>query len=119
MRMKFAVVLLIALPAAAIAAPLPKPAEFAVCGACHRVDAGAPNGLGPNLWGVSTRPSGSAPGFAYSQAMKDAKLKWDKKNLVAYIQDPKGKVPGNKMAYAGQKDPAKAGAIADYVLSLK
>ena len=110
---------LIALPAVAVAAPLAKPADFAICGACHKVEAGAPNGIGPNLWGISGRLSGTVPGFAYSPAMKAAKIKWNKKDLVAYLQDPKGRIPGNKMPYAGQKDPVKAATIADYVLSLK
>ena len=117
--MKIVSLALIALPVAVSAAPLPKPAEFAVCSACHKVDAGAPNGIGPNLWGVSTRVSGSAPGFNYSPAMKAAKIKWNKKELTAFIQNPQQRVPGNKMPYPGQKDPAKAGAIADYLVSLK
>ena len=117
--MKIAALLLIALPAAAVAAPLAKPADFAICGACHKVEAGAPSGIGPNLWGVAGRVSGTMPGFAYSPALKAAKIKWNKKDLVAFIQAPQARVPGNKMPYAGQKDPAKAGSIADYVLSLK
>lgn len=113
----FAVAALIAAPA--LAAPLPRPAAFAQCSVCHKTEAGAPNGLGPNLWGVGGRVSGSVPGFAYSPALKAAKIKWNKADLVAFITAPQKRVPGNRMPYAGQKDPAASGAIADYLLSLK
>ena len=104
---------------AATAAPLPKPAAFAVCGVCHKVEAGAAPGIGPNLWGVGTRVSGTLPGYMYSPAMKAAKIKWSKSELASYINAPQAKVPGTKMAYAGEKDPVKDAAIADYLMSLK
>jgi cytochrome c2 len=51
--------------------------------------------------------------------MKAAKIKWSKAEIVNFIASPQTKVPGTKMAYVGQKDPAQAAAIADYVMSLK
>ena len=104
---------------AAVAAPLPKPASFAVCGVCHQVDAAKPSGIGPNLWGVNGRVSGTLAGYAYSPAMKAAKVKWDKASLDAYLTAPQKHVPGTKMAYAGQADAAKRAEIVSYVLSLK
>lgn len=112
-----AAVLLLA--ASAGAAPLPRPGSFAICGVCHKAEAGAPSGIGPNLWGVGTRVSGSAPGYSYSRALEAAKIKWSKAELVRFISDPQKRVPGTKMAYGGQKDPAQAAAIADYLVSLK
>lgn len=118
--MKIAAALLaLTFPAGAFAAPLPKPASFVVCGVCHKVEAGAPSGIGPNLWGVGGRVSGTLAGYAYSPAMKAAKIKWDKKSLGDYIANPQGRVPGNKMTYAGQKDPILGASIADYLMSLK
>lgn len=107
------------MPAAAQAAPLPRPASFAVCGACHKAEAGAPNGIGPNLWGIGRRLSGMAPGYASSPALKAAKIKWTRKELIAFIADPQKRVPGNKMPYAGEKNPVRDAQIADYLLSLK
>lgn len=107
-----------ALATSAAAAPLPKPPSFAICGVCHKVEAGAATAMGPNLWGVGNRKAGSTA-FAYSPAMKASKLKWDKATLVKYITAPQAVVPGTRMAYVGQKDPKQAAAIADYLFSLK
>lgn len=101
------------------AAPLAKPGSFAMCGVCHKVDEGAPNGIGPNLWGVGGRKAGTAAGYTYSPAMQKAGITWTRDKLIAFIGNPAGVVPGTKMAYAGQKDPKQAAAIADYLLSLK
>ena len=103
----------------AMAAPAPKPPAFAMCGACHKVDQGAPHGLGPNLWAIGGKVSGTTPGFKYSPALTKAKIKWDRASLINFITNPRAAVPGNRMAYAGQKDKAKAAAIADYLMSLK
>ena len=104
---------------AANAAPLPRPAQFAMCGVCHKTGAGEPSSLGPNLWQVAGRKSGTLAGYNYSPAMKSAAITWNKDTLTKYITAPAQTVPGNKMAYAGQKDPKAAEAIVDYLLSLK
>ncbi len=118
MRLASVAALLLA-PAALTAAPLPKPAPFAACAVCHKVDKDAKPGLGPNLWGVAGTKAGELPGFAFSPAMKKSGLVWNKANLINFITDPRKTVPGTKMAYPGQKNAAVAAAIADYVLSLK
>lgn len=109
---------LVALPAMAPAA-VAKPPQFAQCAVCHTTAKDAKSTIGPNLFGVGGRGVGKLAGFAYSPALKNAGGKWTKPRLVAYIQDPRKAVPGNRMAYPGLKDPAVAGAVADYVLSLK
>ncbi|KKC24279.1 c-type cytochrome [Sphingomonas sp. SRS2] len=108
-----------ALTAPALAAPLPKPALFGVCGACHKVDKGASSTLGPNLWGIGGTKAGQVPGFAFSPAMKNSKVKWTRASLIAFIQEPQKTVPGTRMPFAGLKNPKAAEAIADYILSLK
>ena len=88
---------------------------FAVCKACHKVGEGAKNGVGPTLNGVVGRAAGSAEGFNYSDAMKSSGITWDEDNLKEYIKNPKEKVPGNKMAFAGVKDEEKVENIIEYL----
>lgn len=88
------------------------------CAACHGITPGK-KGIGPSLAGASGRKAGAVPGFAYSPAMKKSNLKWDKANLDRLLADPRKTVPGTKMVYVGQKDPAKRSALVQYVLTLK
>jgi cytochrome c len=62
-----------------------------ICGICHNGAAGAPAKVGPNLWGVTTRPAGSFAGFAYSNAFKAAVAKglaWNDTTLDGYLTNP-------------------------------
>lgn len=102
----------------ASAAPA-RPATFAACAMCHKTENGAPNGLGPNLFGIGGKKAGVVPGFNFSPAMKQSKGVWDKQKLTAFIIAPRSVVPGTTMSYAGMKDPAAAARIADYILALK
>jgi len=79
-------------------------AVFNKCKACHQIGEGAKNAVGPNLTGVIGRKSGTEEGFNYSDAMKNAGLTWDEATFKDYITDPKKKVPGNKMVFAGVPD---------------
>lgn len=80
---------------------------FAVCKACHQVGETAKNGVGPQLNGLIGRAAGSAPGYNYSAANKSSGLTWDEATFREYIKDPKAKIPGTKMIYAGLKDEQK------------
>lgn len=71
---------------------------YARCAACHDLSTGA-NRLGPSLKGIVGRTSGTAPGFVYSQAMKDKAVVWNAATLDAYLAAPARYVPGNRMAY--------------------
>jgi cytochrome c len=75
---------------------------FAKCKACHNADSDK-NKIGPSLMGVVGRHAGTYDGFNYSAAMKGEDITWTPENLDKYLADPKGFVPGNKMAFIGLK----------------
>ncbi len=90
---------------------------FAKCKACHKVD--GKNGVGPHLDGVVGRVTASVEGFKYSDAMKAHAGEWSPERIDAYLADPKGTVPGNKMAFAGLKKPEDRANVIAYLQSLQ
>jgi cytochrome c2 len=88
------------------------------CGACHTFEEGGPNEIGPNLHGVLGRAIGSVAGFAYSDAMAGHGGNWDYDALNAFLADPKGFVPGTKMAFAGIKGDQDRADVILYLHSL-
>ena len=92
---------------------------LAQCIACHKLEKGAPHGLGPTLWGVYGTKAGELEGFNFSPAMKASGLTWDDATLDKYLENPRGLIPGNRMAYAGQKDPAKRKEMIEVMKTLK
>ena len=95
-----------------------KPAAFGQCAACHAVVAGQ-NGVGPSLAGVFGRKAGSLADFSYSTAMKGSGKIWDEPTLDNFLISPMAAVPGTRMSYMGQSDPAKRKAVIDYLKTLK
>lgn len=95
------------------------PAAFAICSACHSVAATGDNSIGPNLRNVVGRRSGTAPGFGYSTAMKEAGIVWSEAQLDSFLTDVNAKVPGTLMTYSGVAEPADRQAIIAYLKSLQ
>ena len=89
---------------------------FAQCRACHQVGETAKNAVGPVLNGLFGRKAGTVEGYAYSPANKNSGLTWDEATFRDYIKDPRAKIPGTKMVYAGLKDEQR---ITDLVAYLK
>lgn len=78
--------------------------SFNKCRACHQVGETAKNTVGPILNGLFGRKSGTVEGYSYSEANKNAAIMWDEAVFADYIKDPKAKVPGTKMVFAGIKN---------------
>lgn len=89
------------------------------CKACHSLDNGGPNKVGPHLWGVAGRKKGSAEGFSYSEAMTQKGGDWDTESLVHFLHKPKEFVPGTKMVFAGFKSEKDLANIVAYLETLK
>jgi cytochrome c len=88
------------------------------CGACHVVEAGK-NRVGPSLFGIVGRVSGTVDGFRYSAANKDAKLTWTPEVLDKYLVNPRETIPGTTMAYVGLKNATQRADLIAYLETLK
>ncbi len=88
------------------------------CAACHSFN-DKTNKVGPYLLGVFGRAAATAEGYNYSAAMKSygaTGAVWDEAALDKYLENPRGVVPGARMAFAGVKKP---GQRADLIAFLK
>jgi cytochrome c len=75
--------------------------SFKKCLPCHRIGEGAKNLVGPELNGLEGRKSGSAEGYSYTEANKNSGITWDEAQFKEYITNPRAKIPGTKMVFAG------------------
>jgi len=85
------------------------------CWTCHDL-AGTVKKVGPSLRGIYGRRSGLAPGYEGSPSMIMATIEWDDRSLAAFLRDPEGFVPGNRMVSPGLRDSA---ALADLLFYLR
>jgi cytochrome c len=88
---------------------------FAQCKACHQVGPTAKNAVGPMLNGLFGRKAGSVEGYNYSEANKKSGITWDDATFRDYIRNPREKVPGTKMVYAGLKDEQRITDLTAYL----
>lgn len=91
---------------------------FNQCRACHTINEGGRNGVGPNLHGVWERPAGSIQGFRYSAGMQtvaQAGLVWNEDNLRRYLAAPREVVPGGSMAFAGIRNEQQLNDLLAYL----
>jgi cytochrome c len=91
--------------------------SFNKCLPCHSIGEGAKNKVGPELNGLDGRKSGTAEGYNYSDANKNSGITWNEAQFKEYIKDPKAKVPGTKMTFAGIKNENEINNLWAYVSS--
>ena len=89
--------------------------SFKKCLPCHRVGPEAKNLVGPLLNGLEGRKSGTIEGYNYTDANKNSGITWDEKTFAEYITDPRAKIPGTKMVFAGIKSENEKAALWAYL----
>lgn len=89
--------------------------SFKKCLPCHSIGPGAKNKVGPVLNGLDGRKSGTILGFSYSDANKNSGITWNEQVFREYIKDPRAKVPGTKMVFAGIKNEQEVTNLWAYV----
>ena len=89
--------------------------SFLQCRACHSLEEGGINKVGPNLFGVFDRPAGQADGFNYSDALMAAGVSWDVETMDAWIKRPSVVIPGNRMVFVGIRDAQQRANLIAYL----
>lgn len=94
-------------------------AKIKLCTACHTFDKGGKNGVGPNQWGLIGGHIAHKEDYKYSDAVLAMKGKqWTFQELSDFLANPKKHIPGNKMSFAGMKDPQDRANLLAYLNTL-
>lgn len=91
------------------------------CAACHTFNEGGPNRVGPNLWNVVGGPVAHLEGFNYSDAAKKMAadgVTWTYENLDAFLENPRGFMPGTRMVFPGLRSLEDRAAMIAYLRSM-
>jgi cytochrome c len=89
--------------------------SFKKCLPCHSVGQGAKNKIGPELNGLDGRKAGAAEGFNYTEGNKNSGITWNEIAFKEYIKDPRAKIPGTKMVFAGIKNEQEVNDLWAYL----
>ncbi|MCC5954863.1 MAG: c-type cytochrome [Natronohydrobacter sp.] len=95
-------------------------AAWRQCRTCHQIGDGARNGTGPQLNGIVGANAAQVDGFRYSPALTEAGeagLVWTDEALDAFLENPAGKIPRNRMSFRGVRSADERAALIAYLAS--
>jgi len=102
----------------AIADPIEGKQQAMLCIACHNVDEGSGNKIGPSLWNILNREIAAEPSFNYSTTLNAKQGVWSYQQLDSFLSDPAGFAPGTKMTLPGISDRNTRAYIISYLRTL-
>jgi len=87
-----------------------------ICRACHTLESGGANMIGPNLYGVFGKRAGLVAEFEYSAALQQADFVWTPRALDAWLAQPARFLPGNRMSFPGVMNAGDRNDLIAYLL---
>ena len=88
---------------------------FKKCAACHSINQGGGNKIGPKLWGVMFRPVASITDYKYSKALSEYNKEWSWEEMNGFLIKPSAWIKGNKMGFAGLKKEKDRASVILYL----
>ena len=88
---------------------------FKKCAACHSIAKDGGNKIGPALWGVLGKQSGSIANYKYSKSMAAHAKLWSFEEMNNFLIKPKDWIKGTKMSFVGLKKESERAAVILYM----
>ena len=88
---------------------------FKKCAACHSINKGGKNKIGPALYNVVGRAVGGVDDYKYSKALASYGKEWSFEELNGFLKKPASYIKGTKMSYAGLRKEKDRASVIKYL----